>query len=348
MNPEITRVLVTGATGAIGSALLSELYPLYSPNHITVLVRPSKKSRQLEKKFPGIRFVHGSVTDSAAVEQACADQDAVIHLAAVIPPQFEKNPEASFRTNLEGTRHIIEALRKISPQAFFIYASSVAIYGDRLKNPMISVNDLLPTDMHDGYANSKIEAEAIIRASELNWSILRLSAIMGIGNHKISKILFHVPLETPMEIATVKDTARAFRLALNHQDKLVGKTFNLSGGAPCRVLYKDFLHTLFGFYGLGKANFPKNSFAEANFHCGYYKDADELEEILGFRKDTLESYYAEFQASVPVWMRICASCFRGPIKFFLGRLSEPREALRKGDKEKIRLFFGEESPFLNE
>lgn len=348
MESSERRILLTGATGAIGSTVLAEIYPLYTADNITVLLRPSKKATRIEKQYPGIRIIYGSVTDSSAVEKACENQDAVIHLAAVIPPYFNKNPAASFRSNVEGTRCVTESLRKYSPEAFFLYASSVAVYGDRLKNPMIEVNDPLPSDLLDEYAKSKIAAEAIVRNSGLDWCIFRLSAIMGIGNHKVSKILFHVPLETPMEIATVKDTARAFRLALNHREALSGKTFNLSGGDPCRVVYRDFLSSLFGFYGLGKAEFPENSFAKANFHCGYFKDADALEDILQFRRDTLESYYAEFKASVPGWMRFSASCFRFPVKYFLSTISEPKKALRRGDQEKIRLFFGSELPVKNE
>lgn len=342
------RILLTGATGAIGSALLAELYARYDAENITVLVRASKKSRRLQKRYPGIRVLHGSVTDLLAVEKACALQDAVIHLAGVIPPQYDKHPEAAYKSNVEGTRNVLQAIRKHSPNAFFLFASSIAVYGDRLKNPMISVDDPLPEETEDGYARSKIAAEALIRESGLNWCIFRLTAIMGLGNHKVSKILFHVPLETPMEIATVNDTARALSLALNVPDKLIRQTYNLSGGEACRVIYRDFLSTLFGFYGLGKANFPEHSFATANFHCGYFSDADQLEQILAFRSDTLESYYAEFRRSVPVWMRISASCFRLPIKFFLGRMSEPRIALRKGDLEKINLFFGGNAPLKNE
>lgn len=348
MSTHNPRILLTGATGAIGSTVLAELYASHSPESLTVFVRPSRKSQKLAKRYPGVRMVHGSVTDPEAVKKACADQDIVIHLAAVIPPQFDKFPEASYRSNVEGTRNVVEALKGVSPNAFLLYASSVAVYGDRLKNPMIQVDDPLPEDMEDGYARSKIAAEAILRESGLQWSIFRLSAIMGLGNHKVSKILFHVPLETPLEIATVKDTARALGLAVHHRDALVGKTFNLSGGEACRVLYRDFLSTLFRFYGLGKAQFPQHSFATANFHCGYFSDADELEAILGFRSDTLDSYYREFQQSVPAWMRISASCFRVPVKFFLGRMSEPRKALRTGDTEKIRLFFGENPPLKNE
>jgi nucleoside-diphosphate-sugar epimerase len=236
----------------------------------------------------------------------------------------------------------------VAPNAFLLFASSVAVYGDRLKNPMIHIDDPVDETQEDGYALSKIAAEAIVRESGLDYSIFRLSAIMGLGNHKVSKILFHVPLETPMEIATVRDTARAFRLALNHREALKGQTFNLSGGEACRVLYKDFLSTLFRFYGLGKADFPAHSFATANFHCGFFHDADVLENILKFRRDTLDSYYTDFRNAVPGWMRISAACFRVPVKFFLGRLSEPRRALLQGDPAKIRLFFGDDPPALNE
>src|SRR5690625_7664771 len=91
-------------------------------------------------------------------------------------------------------KNLVSCLEELSPDAFLLYSSSVGIYGDRLDNPYISIDDPIPYPELDEYSKTKVDAESIIKESDLDWSIFRLSAIMG--KHKMSKLLFHMPLET--------------------------------------------------------------------------------------------------------------------------------------------------------
>lgn len=335
------RVLITGATGAIGMEILSQMHALDQLENVSVLVRDSKKNRKKLKRFvPQITIFWGDITDRTSLVPACLNQEVVLHLAAIIPPETEKNPERCQRINEQGTRNLVETLEKHAPDAHLIFSSSIVVYGDRLKQPNISVNDSLETERNDYYGFAKIAAEKCIRQSQLNWTIYRLTAIMGIGNHKVSALMFHMPLETPMEIATVRDTARAFVHSLAHREAISRKTFNLGGGELCRILYKDFLGRAFSAFGMGAVNFPKYAFARQNFHCGNYTDGDDLEAILAFRKDTIESYFIEFRKSVPALQRIATRPFAGIIKWFLTRISEPLQAYKNEDAQQINHFFG--------
>lgn len=335
------KLLITGGTGAIGLEVLSQLHALNQLDNVSVLVRDSKKNRKKLKRFaPQLTIFWGDITDRSTLIPACLNQEVVFHLAAIIPPESEKFPERCKRINEEGTRNLVETLEEHAPQAHVIYSSSVVVYGDRLKQPNIAVSDALETAHNDHYGFSKIAAEKCITESQLNWTIFRLSAIMGIGNHKVSAIMFHVPLETPMEIATVRDTARAFVHSLAHREAISRKTFNLGGGEQCRIVYKDFLGRAFSAFGMGAVNFPEFAFARQNFHCGYYTDGDDLEDILAFRKDTIETYFNEFRKSVPVLQRIATRPFAGIIKWFLARISEPLRAYKTKNAQQINHFFG--------
>lgn len=53
---------------------------------------------------------------------------------------------------------------------------------------------------------------------------------MGANNHKISGLMFHMPLDTPMEITTSEDTGGAFANAVTERTELSGRIFNLGGG----------------------------------------------------------------------------------------------------------------------
>lgn len=174
----------------------------------------------------------------ADVSRIPEDLDAVIHLAAIIPPLADEDPGLARKVNVEGTGLLIDHIERTSPGAFFLYSSSVSVYGDRVENPDIRVTDDLKISEGDEYGQTKLEAESIIQSSNLSWSVFRLAAIMG--NHKISRLMFHMPLETSLEICTPEDTARAFVHALSAQDRLEYRIFNLGGGKQCRSSYREF------------------------------------------------------------------------------------------------------------
>lgn len=334
------KILITGATGAVGSELVKQLYTAHDPANITVFVKPSRRSRKLARLYPELNIIYGNICDYDTVVDACKGIDYTIHLAAIIPPLADEKPALAASVNTEGTRNLVRALEKHAPNCFLIYSSSISIYGDRVKDPNIYTTDPLTPSLGDEYALTKIAAEEIIQSSKLDWSIYRLSAIMGIGNHKVSKIMFHMPLETALEITTVRDTARAFVHSIGLRNKLSKRIFNLGGGATCRTSYHDFLQRAFFAFGLGKVDFPENTFAKINFHCGYYADGDELEAILKFRQDTLESYFERFNASVPKAQKVATILVQKPVKWYLKSISEPLEAVKNNDQAMIERYFG--------
>ena len=138
-----------------------------------------------------------------------------------------------------------------------------------------------------------------------------------------------------MEIASPNDTARAFINAIDKQEQLSHKIFNLGGGESCRIIYDDFLSHSFKIYGLGKLDFPLKTFAEKNFHCGYYEDGDILNNILNFRKDTMFNYYDNQKKNVSFLKKIAISIFQKPIKIYLQSQSEPLAAYVNNDIKSI-------------
>jgi len=335
------NILITGATGAIGSEILKQLDAKNQLDGVSVLVRNSKKTRKVLKPFIGkINVIYGDITNRNIVNKAVSNQDIVIHLAAIIPTVIDDNDDLVTRVNVGGTENIVRSMEQECPDALLLFSSSIAIYGDRIKDPNIQISDPPKGLEQDNYSRTKVDAEDIIRSSKLNWSIFRLTVIMGIGNHKISGIMFDVPLATPFEIASVRDTASAFVNSMNHKEELTGRIFNLGGGELCRLTYLEFLSKAFNAFGLGKPHFPEYAFAKQNFHCGYYIDGDELERIIHFRSDTIESYFNRFDASVPYIQRLFTLPFQRIIKWFLLKLSAPYKAYKKKDVAKINFFFG--------
>lgn len=334
------RVLLTGASGTVGREVLKQLSELPGDFEITVFDLKSKDSISFFRRFSDrIITIYGDISDKSDVCRACADQDAVIHLAAVIPPLADKDPQLARRVNIAGTRNLIECLEELSPKTFFLYSSSISVYGDRNKDPWISTTDPLKPSDRDNYAITKIEAEKLVMNSRLIWSIFRLTAIMGTNNHKPSALMFHMPLETPMEIATPRDTGRAFIKALDHPDELNGNVYNLSGGEKCRITYSDFLSRSFEIFGLGPLDFQKYTFAGKNFHCAYYKDGDLLNEILDFRQDSIEDHFNILRKSISPVRKFASTIFRNIIKRNLEKQSEPLMAMKTDNKIDIQHYF---------
>lgn len=333
------RILLTGASGTVGFAALRMLVD-QGVHEIIVFDLETRKSKKLLEKYKSrVKLIYGDISNKENIEKVCSNIDVVIHLAAIIPPLADDNPELAYRVNVTGTKNLVESLEKKSPQAFLVYSSSVAIYGDRLKNPDIYTTDPLKPSIGDEYAKTKIEAEQIIQQSKLKWTIFRLSAIMGSHNHEVGKLMFHMPLDTPLEITTPADTGKAFVNAVDHTSELDHLIFNLGGGEKCRIIYRDFLSESFRISGLGELDFPEYSFAEKNFHCGYYEDGNKLEEILHFRQDTIDNHFTTLKKETNFFKKAIAILFRKKIKKMLLSKSEPYEAKLENKTALINRFF---------
>lgn len=334
------KILLTGASGTVGKEVLRQLCEQPENVEITVFDKRYSGSEDFYKKAGrDFKIVYGDISEEKDIREACYDKDVVIHLAAIIPPLADKQPQLAEAVNITGTRNLIRNLEKYSPDAFLIYSSSISVYGDRIADPWITTKDsLIPSD-RDEYARTKIEAEKTIVDSKLKWTIFRLTAIMGTNNHKPSPLMFHMPFNTPMEIATPEDTGRAFVNALKHLDTLKNNIYNLSGGEKCRITYSDFLSRSFEIFGLGSLDFQENAFAGKNFHCGYYEDGDVLNDILDFRRNSIDDYFTSLKRSITPGKKIVTSILRRLIKHNLERQSEPLIAIKTGNREDIQHYF---------
>lgn len=339
------KILVTGAAGTVGSEIIKILSNIREITTLATDIKTFKNIRKLKKFQHKIKIFWGNICDKNFLEKITKDIDCTIHLAAVIPPLADKKTELADKVNVNGTKNLIECLEKNSPQSFFIYCSSIAVYGDRLNNPYIKASDEVNPSQGDYYAQTKIKAEEIVKNSKLDWTIFRLTAVFGFRNHKISNLMFHMPLKTPIEIITPEDAAEAFVKAIYHKDSLNKKIFNLAGGQQCRILYKDFLKRALELYGIRNFNFHQLAFAQKNFHCGYLEDSEILHKILNLKPRSIEQYFEALKLNIPVGYVIINLLFEPIIKKFLLQKSEPFKAIIKNNHDELKRFFGKQITF---
>jgi dihydroflavonol-4-reductase len=117
------RAFVTGATGFLGSHVARVLADQGA--ELRLLVRPTSNLRNLE----GLKAetVTGDLRDAASLEKAMAGCDTVFHVAADYR-LWVRDPDEMYRSNVEGTRSLLEAARKQRVRRV-VYTSSVATVG---------------------------------------------------------------------------------------------------------------------------------------------------------------------------------------------------------------------------
>ncbi len=139
------RVLVTGGAGCLGSEVVKLIA---SRGDSAVAFDLPQVSWEAVKGVPGVDMLPGDVTDGKQVSEAIEGVDAVIHLAALLPPRSEFNRELTMKVNVEGTAKIVEAIG--STGARLVFASSVATYGiTAMEEPPVMTSH--PLQVHDCY-----------------------------------------------------------------------------------------------------------------------------------------------------------------------------------------------------
>jgi nucleoside-diphosphate-sugar epimerase len=309
------RVFLSGATGTMGFAGMKALLEDADEIELVVLVRPSEKNKRIMKPFSGIpslSIVWGDLTDYESVKNCVKNADVVLHVGAFVSPAADYYPKQAIQINYGSTVNIVKAIKELgqAEKTRLVYIGTVAETGDRM--PPIHwgrVGDPIKPSVFDYYAVSKICAERYVIESGLSyWTSLRQTGIIGPAMADIEDaIIFHNCLDNVLEYASDRDSAVLLRnlCRKERQGTLGGNTignnfwghiFNIGGGESCRVSAFNLYTKLFGYIGITDLSCLMDSkwCATRNFHGHYYLDSDKLNDILQFRSDSMEYFYAAY------------------------------------------------------
>jgi nucleoside-diphosphate-sugar epimerase len=169
------KVLITGGGGFLGSRLARALKARDPKARITLLDVAFPPG--LDREF---NCVAGDVSSQEVIERALGtDTDSVFHLAAVVSGGAEADFDLGYRVNLDGTRALLEACRKLAKPARMVYASSVAAFGGKL--PDVLDDSTTPTPQ-TSYGTQKVIGEYLVadwtRKGMLDGRSLRLPTIV--------------------------------------------------------------------------------------------------------------------------------------------------------------------------
>lgn len=261
-------ILITGGAGFIG--VNSARHFAAKGWKVTVVDNLSRRGtednlRWLQAQSP-IAFEKADIRDAAAMERIVGQvkPDALLHLAAQVAVTTSvTDPRGDFEINALGTFNMLEAVRKQSPDSFFINASTNKVYGKMHNVPVIErngryeyqdltqgVDEEQPLDFHSPYGCSKGVADQYTidysRIYGLRSVAFRQSCIYGTRQFGIEdqgwvawftiaavlgkKITIYGDGKQIRDVLHVNDLVRAYEAAIEHQDQASGQAFNIGGG----------------------------------------------------------------------------------------------------------------------
>jgi D-erythronate 2-dehydrogenase len=182
------RVVITGGAGFIGRHLARKLLERGE------LVGPSGRPERIEEivladvveapPLPGsasrMRMVTGDIADPAVIAAMLeGGADSIFHLAAVVSAAAEADFDLGMHVNLDGTRALLEACRKLARPPRFVFASSVAVFGGDMPETLTDTTPLTP---QTSYGTQKAIGELLVndmsRKGFIDGRALRLPTIV--------------------------------------------------------------------------------------------------------------------------------------------------------------------------
>lgn len=285
--------LITGGAGSVGRQLVEMFAAAGRP--VRVFDLPMMDFTGLEDR-DGIEIARGDITDSDGVRAAVSGVDAVLHLAAILPPNSERDRDLTFRVNVQGTQNIIDAMEATNPGARLVFTSSISTYGDTsAEDPPVQTSHA--QSAIDIYADSKIEGERLIRDSSLsNATVLRIAAIAV-------PAFLEPPTPWPfmedqrVEMAHRDDVADALFASASAPDA-GDKVFNIGGGPTWQLRGRDYVRDFFDVMG---APVELATYRDSPGWVDWY-DTDESQRILGYQNRSYQHYIGEMQAIIQEMM----------------------------------------------
>jgi len=181
--PPARSVLVTGASGLIGSRVVSQL--AREPGGVETIVAMDLCQPPEDERVAGVEYSTGDVRDPLLAKELVRHSiDTVVHLAAVVTPGPDSTRELEYSIDVLGTRNVLDCSLESGVRQL-IYTSSGAAYGYHADNPRpLRETDALRGNEDFAYSHHKRLAEEMLARAraqhpELSQLIFRPGTILG-------------------------------------------------------------------------------------------------------------------------------------------------------------------------
>lgn len=245
-------VVVTGAGGFIGSALVERL--VQDGAHVRAMLRYTSRGQRgcldylPDAVMQDVDVTLGDVRDPDGVRAVLRDADAIFHLAALVGiPYSYEHPQEVIDTNIVGTSNVLLAAKELGTLERIVLTSTSEVYGSALRIPM---DEEHPLQAQSPYSATKIAADALglsfHRSFNLPIAIVRpfnaygprqsaRAVIPTIISQALTGMTLRLgTLETRRDFTFVEDTARGF-VAVASSDAALGNVVNIGSGTDVSI-----------------------------------------------------------------------------------------------------------------
>jgi len=215
------KIAITGGTGFVGRHLARRLA---ADGHQVVLIARGVDTRDASIRTPGLRFFAANITDARQLAEALAGCQAVAHYCAGI--NREIGDQTFARVHLEGTRALVTAAQRAGAGKFVLLSFLRA-----------------RPNCGSTYHESKWAAEELVRASGLDYAVIKAAMIYGPGDHMLdhlSHALYTFPVfpligrDPPVRPVAVEDIVKVLRAALA-EGGFLGQRWRSWDPRPCAL-----------------------------------------------------------------------------------------------------------------
>ena len=285
------KILVTGAFGNLGQMVVRELRR--QAIDVRCLELPNPRNQRAARAHQGrVELAWGDIRDTAWLARQMEGVDAVIHLAALLWPATEHQPELAEAVNLTATQQLVDLLARSPRAPLLLYPSSLTVFGlTQSRTPPRKLSD--PVLATDAYTRHKLAVEAHLAASSIPWVVFRVGVSVDSrtlsADATVLRKMVAVRADNRLEYVHPEDVALAMVNAVQRKDAVNRKIFLIGGGQSCQITQSSFLGAAIEALGLHWS---------ARFHGRdeYYTDwldTEESQRLLAYQRHGFDRYRDE-------------------------------------------------------
>ena len=282
----MTSVLVTGGAGSMGRLVCGRLA---SEGHT---IRAFDLATANFEGLPdGVSALPGDLTSKVSMQSAIENVDAVVHLAAILPPVADQQIELAQLVNVQGTEILVNAMQSSNSTARLVFSSSVSVYGKPTTDDEVST--FMRYNPDDNYAKTKAESEQLVLNSGLDSCVLRISGV--------SIPVFQEPPDAwpflpdqKIEFIHRDDAVAAITSAVTAELTSTTRIINASGGDTWRMKGSEYVAD---YFKMIEVNPDEAIYQSSKGHFAWYSD-EGGNKLLSYQNNSYPDYLNQLQGDI--------------------------------------------------